>query len=387
MGVIRSKVPWDLRSRGNVDSKRHAKRVREAIKKNLHNIIAEESIISSDGDGKKTKIPVKYLDSYHFKHGKPGDGVGNGKGGKPGDVLKEGKKGKGKSGEGGKPGDAEGEMVYEAEVEIDDLIEMMMEDLELPNLQKKDKVEVTVTHHTYTDKRKKGIMSNWLKKDTILNNMKRNAVEKGSPTIGDFQEDDMRFRTWDEVVERHSNAVVYMMMDRSGSMDEHKRYLCRATFWWLCQFLKTRYDKVEKVFIAHDSTAKVVPEEDFFRVTNSGGTKCSSAYELCWKDIQESRPSSIWNTYVFHFSDGDNWLEDNDRCLDVIKEMAPVCSMMCYGEVMWKNSAWNGDGTLRKSIDGLGLDNVMTALLEEKSDVFPTLAKFLAKNHGKVGRS
>lgn len=378
MSIIGNKIPWDLRQRGRLDSDRHAKKVREAIKKNLHHIIAEESIITTDGK-RATKVPIRYLDSYHFKHGKPGEGVGHGEG-DPGDILRPGKRRQGDdSGEGKKAGDDKGDMVYEAEISFEELTKMMLEDLNLPWMEKKDKVQVITKTPVYTDMRKHGIMANWLRKATVIQNMKRNAIENGKAEFRKLSDDDMRFRTWDERIERHSYAVVYLMMDRSGSMDDHKRYLCKATFWWLCRFLETKYENVEVVFIAHDWDAHIVPEKDFFTIVNSGGTKCSSAYELCWKDIKESRPSNVYNVYCFHFSDGDNWGDDDNRCIELVKEMLHRVNMFAYGEVAWENSMWNNESSLRKALETIKHPRFMTAILKDKKDVYSTLLGFLNK--------
>lgn len=373
MGVLKNSIPWDLRQRGQRDSLRHQKKIRDAIKQNLHHIIAEEAIITTDGK-RTTKVPVKYLDSYYFKHGVPGDKVGHGKG-DAGTVLRPGKKdGEAK---GDKAGEGAGAEIYDAEVSLEELTNMMLEDLELPWLENKNKCEIVTKEVVFTDLRKKGIMSNWAKRRTVMENIKRNAVESGEAKFKDLKDEDMRFRSWNEKVERHSNAVVYLMMDRSGSMDEHKRYLCKAVFWWICRFLERRYDNVEVVFIAHDWDAKVVPEKDFFSISNDGGTRCSSAYELAWRDIKESRPADIWNVYCFHFSDGDNIDNDNARCVELVKEMLQRVNMFAYGEVAWQNSTWVYESSLIRRLDEVEHQKLMTCVLHKKSDVMKALEKFL----------
>lgn len=385
MGILRSNLPYDLRRRGQLDSNRHQKKIREAIKKNLHKIIAEEAIITTDGK-RTTRVPIKYLDSYYFRHGYPKDGAGHGEG-KEGDVLKKGQKkgdGEGKQ-PGNQPGNQPGIDIYDAEITVEELTQMMLEDLGLPWLEKKDKVEIVTTETKFTDLRKKGIMSNWAKRATVLENIKRNAKESNDPRFKGLKDDDMRFRTWDDIVERHSNAVVYLMMDRSGSMDDHKRYLCKATFWWICRFLERKYDHVEVVFIAHDAAARVVPEKDFFTISSYGGTMCSSAYDLAWKDIRESRPQNVWNVYVFHFSDGENWGEDNENCVKLVKEMLNRVNMLAYGEVHYEgDDNEEDDGSafftpLMKTFkDKIGdHERMLIARMSRKSDVFKTLKAFL----------
>ena len=373
MGVLKNKIPWDLRQRGQRDSQRHQKKIKEAIRQNLHKIIAEEAIITTDGK-RQTKVPVRYLDSYHFKHGKMRDGVAHGDG-EIGDVIHPGKSQQ--EDQGGKKG--KGQDVYEAEISVDELTNMMLDDLNLPWLEEKDRKAVITKHVEYTDLRKRGPLSNWAKRQTVLENIKRNAIEGKKAEFKSLKDEDMRFRTWNERIEKHSNAVVYLMMDRSGSMDEHKRYLCKATFWWICRFLEKLYDNVEVIFIAHDYEAKVVPEKDFFTLSNSGGTKCSSAYDLAWKDIQESRPDNAWNVYCFHFSDGDNTEEDDQVCKNIVKEMLGRVNMFAYGEVAYQNDNWQDKSGLITALKELDHDRLMTAVLKDKKDVYPTLRKFLAK--------
>lgn len=376
MGVLKNKIPWDLRQRGQRDSQRHQQKIKQAIRKNLHKIIAEESIITTDGK-RTTKVPVRYLDSYYFKHGRMQDGVGHGDGDK-GTVLRPGKD-KRDQASGDKPGDQAGQDIYDAEISVDELTKMMIEDLDLPWLEDKEKKQVITTHIEYTDLRKRGPLSNWAKRQTVIENIKRNAVEGKGAQFGELKEEDMRFRTWNERIERHSNAVVYLMMDRSGSMDDYKRYLCKATFWWLCRFLEKMYDHVEVVFIAHDYEAKVVPEKDFFTISNDGGTRCSSAYELAWKDIQESRPSNVWNVYCFHFSDGDNGSEDNELCAKIVQEMLLRINMFAYGEVAYNNNHWQERSGLITVLRDVKHPRLMTSVLKEKTDVYLTLKKFLGK--------
>src|SRR4029450_14152913 len=123
-------IPWDLRRRALKDSMRHDKRVKEAIRTNLKDLIAEENIITSDGR-KLVKIPLRYLDQYRFRFGPMGSGTGQGKG-HVGEVIAR-ERGDGHE----QPGDQPGEQVYEAEIAVEELTRMMLEDLALPWLEDK----------------------------------------------------------------------------------------------------------------------------------------------------------------------------------------------------------------------------------------------------------
>ena len=240
---------WKLRQRGKRDADRHKERLRKAAKDNMKEIISSEDIISTDGSGKKIKIPVKYLEQWRFKHGsnKKNHGVGHGgQDSKPGDIIhidpEPGDK---------KAGDNKGEMLFE-EFSLDEIINMMMEDLNLPWLEDKpEKVEIETETIMYSDISKKGLMPNIDLRRTLKENLKRNAA-KGDPKVRNFKQDDLRYKTYDIKKDYRSNAAVYLVMDRSGSMTTDKKYVAKSFFFWMVQFIKKKYSNVELVFIAHD---------------------------------------------------------------------------------------------------------------------------------------
>jgi sporulation protein YhbH len=374
---------WGMRKRGKRDSARHSKRVKKAIRDNLRDLISDASIISSDGK-KKIKIPIRYLDNYRFKHdeNKNEEGVGQGNdSNSPGDAIAH--DGTGRKGNGsGQAGDGEGEDLYEEEVTVAELVDMMLEDLNLPWLEKKESmVEIETENIKFTDISEVGPLSNVDKKKTIFENMKRNA-KLGKPVIHKIRPEDMRYKVWEMETEYHSNAAVYFLMDRSGSMDDDKKYIAKSFFFWLAHFCKTKYSNVELIFIAHDTTAKIVPEKDFFRITNSGGTMCSSAYQLALDDIENSHPPNLWNNYVFAFSDGDNWPSDNEKCMGIVKDLLKVCTAVGYGEID-TDSFYNYGGLFswstlheefQKHIDH---PHFLTASIQKKDDIYTCLRQFL----------
>lgn len=373
---------WGMRRRAKRDHARHSERVKKAIRENLKDLISDASIISSDGK-KKIKIPIRYLDNYRFKHGenknREGVGQGNHKN-KPGDPIAH--DGTGQKGKGDKASDQEGEDLYEEEITIAELVEMMLEDLNLPWLEKKENmVEIETENIKFTDISEIGPLSNVDKKKTIFENIKRNA-KLGKPIIRKIKPEDLRYKVWEMEKEYHSNAAVYFLMDRSGSMDDDKKYIAKSFFFWLAHFCKTKYGNVELIFIAHDTTAKIVPEDNFFKITNSGGTMCSSAFALAQEDIEKNHPKELWNNYVFSFSDGDNWPEDNARCITHVKNLLEVCTAVGYGEIntssfynygkMFKWSTLHEE--FKKHIDH---PRFLTASIEKKEDIYNCLREFL----------
>lgn len=372
---------WSMRKRGRLDSNRHIERVKRAIKENLRDLISESNIISSDGK-KKVKIPIRFLDNYRFKHAedKNQEHVGHSnRGGKPGDIIAREKIGKGGS---DKAGDQEGEVIYE-EVELQEIIDLMLEELELPWLEHKDSAnEIETDNLTFDDISEVGPLSNVDKKRTILENMKRNAKSGSGAIVKKVFPEDLRYKIWDNKKEFQSNAAVYFLMDRSGSMDQDKKYIARAFFFWLAHFCRTKYNNLDLVFIAHDTSAKIVPEENFFSITNSGGTMCSSAFILALEHIKENHDPNKWNNYVFEFSDGDNWGEDSVKCINAVKELLEICTAVGYGEIdsggfwgtktNWKMSTLHED--LKKNIDH---PRFLTTIIKRKEDVYDCLKQFL----------
>jgi sporulation protein YhbH len=378
-------IPWELRRRALKDSIRHDRRVKEAIRKHLKELIAEETIITSDGT-KVVKIPLRYLDQYRFRFGQPGSGTGQGKG-QVGDVIaRDGARGAGRE----QPGDQPGEQVYEAEISVEELTRMMLEDLALPWLEDKDQQAITTTTYQFEDIRRKGSLANLDKKRTLRENLKRHAAHK-HPKVGAFDEADLRFKVWRVREESHSNAAVYLLMDRSGSMTTEKKYIAKSFFFWLVRFLRLKYADVDTVFIAHDTEAQVVPEREFFTISNSGGTMCSAAYRVALEHLQQHHPKARWNTYVFHFSDGDNWEEDNPTCRALVTQLLEHTAMVGYGEIRYRdeatfygwvksfNPAWS---TLHHELSTITHPRFVTVAIKQKEDVYQALQTFFRKREG-----
>ncbi|WP_082130192.1 sporulation protein YhbH [Aneurinibacillus tyrosinisolvens] len=330
---IISREDWSLHRKGHQDQMRHQEKVKEAIKKNLPDLVSEENIIMSNGRD-VVKIPIRSLDEYRIRYNyNKSKHVGQGDGdSKVGDVIaREPEPAKG-PGKGQGAGDQPGDDYYEAEISVEELEEMLFAEMELPNLQQKEQDEIIVEEIEFNDIRKKGLMGNIDKKRTILEALRRNGLQ-GNAGIKNISNEDLRFKTWEEVVKPHSNAVILAMMDTSGSMGAMEKYVARSFFFWMVRFLRTKYEKVDIVFIAHHTEAKEVTEEAFFSKGESGGTICSSAYRKALEIIEERYSPAMYNIYPFHISDGDNLTSDNDRCVKLVKELMDKSNMFGYGEV------------------------------------------------------
>lgn len=371
---IVSREDWSLHRKGYQDQTRHQQKVREAIKQNLPDLVTEESIVTSHNK-QIIKVPIRSLDEYRFRfnHNKSKH-VGQGDGdSQVGDVLgvdpSAASPGKGEG-----AGDQPGEDYFEAEVSMEELQSMLFEELELPYMEQKQKDNLEVEDIQFNDIRKKGIMSNIDKKRTILENLRRNA-NSGTPGIHHISPDDLRFKTWDEVVVPHSNALILAMMDTSGSMGSFEKFIARSFFFWMTRFLRTKYEKVEIVFIAHHTEAKEVTEEEFFTKGESGGTICSSAYQKALEIIERRYPSSHYNIYPFHFSDGDNLTSDNERCVKLIGKLLERCNMFGYGEV----NQYNRSSTLMSAYRHIQYPRFQHCVIREKGEVYKALKTFFTK--------
>ncbi len=168
-------------------------------------------------------------------------------------------------------------------------------------------------------------------------------------------------------------AAVIAMRDVSGSMGEFKTYITRSFFFWMVRFLRTRYDNVDIVFLAHHVDAKEVDEQTFFHLGESGGTRVSSAYQLALDVIADRYDPQRWNIYPFHFSDGDNWGEaDNKKCLDLVRRLLAVSAAFGYGEI----NEGGYTSPLMTSFATLRDPRFIAVAIHDKRDVYPALKRF-----------
>jgi sporulation protein YhbH len=379
------------------DRLRHREKVRESIRENIADIIAEESIIGKNKD-RIIKVPLRGIKEYRFIYGDNAPGVGQGDGNaQPGQVV--GKTGKDGQGQGdGKAGDRPGVDYYETDVTLDELIEIMFEDLELPNLERRALREIPTDRFA---KRKGyrhvGIRIRLDKRRTARQRVKRVLATRhnqtvqgyGTPKDADgnerrfpFHQDDLRYKHLETDVREESNAAVVCIMDTSGSMDTMKKYLARSFFFLLYQFISTRYRNVEIVFVAHHTEANEVTEDEFFHKGEAGGTFISSGYQKALDIIAERYHPSLWNLYAFHCSDGDNFDSDNPAALRAAKELSEICNLFGYGEIKPLGSRYY-ESSMLNVFRRLDAPNFQAVLIERKEDIWPSFKAFLSKDRVK----
>lgn len=379
-----------LRSdRSATDRQRHRQKVREAVRENIADLIAEESIIGKNKD-KIIKVPIRGMKEYRFIYGENTPGVGQGDGSsQPGQVVgKANDEGQG-PGE-GQAGDQAGVDYYETDVTLEELIDIMFEDLELPDMERKTLREIPSERVSKRKGfRKMGVRVRLDKRRTAMARIRRKVavMRRDGKTDWDpeqrfpFHTDDLTYRHLVEDVRPDSNAAVVCIMDTSGSMDTMKKYLARSFFFLLYQFVSTKYDKVELAFVAHHTEGREVTEDEFFYKGESGGTFISSGYNKALEIIQERYHPSLWNVYAFHCSDGDNFESDNPATLRAAQELCEMCNLFGYGEIKPLGSRYY-ESSMLGIFRRLEADNYQTVLIERKEDIWPSFRAFMSKEEG-----
>lgn len=395
MTVFRPYTDSDaLRSdRSAGDRKRHREKLRRAIRENIADIIAEESIIGRSRD-RIIKVPIRGVKEYRFIYGDNEGGVGTGDGNtKPGQVI--GKAGR-RNGQGsGQAGSEPGVDYYEAEITLEELVDIMFEDLELPDMERKILKEM-LSERVAKRKgyRKQGIRVHLDRKRTARARVRRKvATGKAGPTVAfgggseeseeegerfPFHKEDLIYRRLRVDTREESNAVVICIMDTSGSMDRLKKYLARSFFFLLYQFVATKYDNVQIVFVAHHTQAKEVTEEEFFHKGESGGTMISSGYKKALEIIKDRYHPAHWNIYAFHCSDGDNFESDNEEAMRAAAELCKVCNLFGYGEIKPMGSHYYESSMLER-FRRLDANNFQSVLIERREDVWPAFRALMSR--------
>ncbi len=366
------------------DRLRHRQKVRQSIRDGIADIIAEESIIGGDRD-RIIKVPIRGIKEYRFVYGENAPGVAQGEGEmEPGQEIG---KAPGRVRNGTKAGNQPGVDYYETDVTLDELIDIMFEDLELPDLERKKLREIeSLRISRRKGYRQVGIRVRLDKHRTVKSKIKRKlATQHGAEMSAHearrfpFHEDDLTYRHMITDTKKESNAVVLCIMDTSGSMDTMKKYLARCFFFLLYQFVTTKYRNAEIVFIAHHTEAREVTEEEFFHKGESGGTMISSGFVKALEIIAARYHPSLWNIYAFHCSDGDNFDSDNETALRHAKELAEICNLVGYGEIKPR-----GTGSYESSMIHLfrrvDSPNFHSLLIERKEDIWPSFKAFLARD-------
>jgi uncharacterized sporulation protein YeaH/YhbH (DUF444 family) len=361
------------------DHQRFRQIVKGRIRKDLRRFLHRREFVGQEGR-KLVSIPIHDIDTPTFRYGDNSSGVGMGDG-QPAD------------GEGGgnTGGEQEGKHLLEVDVSLEELADILAEELKLPRIQPRGSSRLTSVRDQYTGVSPTGPAALRHFKRTYREALKRQmmlgAYNPDDPIITPIRRD-MRYRSWNEVKKPQNNAVIVYMMDVSGSMGEQQKELVRLEAFWIDTWLRRNYEGIESRYIVHDVAAREVDKQTFFSMREDGGTRISSAYQ-CAQQLLEQRFNSMeWNIYLFHFSDGDNSSEaDNRLCCRILSEkLLPTANLFGYCQVASSYGSGNFINVLHEAFPGssasrgadAGSVNLVTSRVNAREDIYDSLRTFFA---------
>ncbi len=354
------------------DHQRFRQIVRGRIRKDLRRFISRGELIAREGD-RLVSIPVHDIDIPTFRYGDNSSGVGIGEG-EEGDAAQGG-------GQKNSGGDQPGRHILEVDVSLDELADILGQELQLPRIEPKGEHRLTTVRDKYSGIRPVGPQSLRVFKRTFREALKRQLAlgtyDPENPVIVPIKRD-LRFRSWNEVKKPQSNAVIVYMMDVSGSMGDEQKELVRLEAFWIDTWLRRNYEGIESRYIVHDVQAHEVDRKTFFTVREDGGTRISSALQKAQEILDSAYDPADWNIYLFHFSDGDNSSEaDNRLCVQLLeKHLAPRCNMFGYCQVASPYGSGNFINVLREAFGGEPGGRVVVSRVNGRDDIYDSLKTF-----------
>ncbi len=410
----------NAKGKSTVNRQRFIERYKQQIKKSVSDAVTQRGVTDID-KGENISIPTKDISEPIFHQGKGGIKKQIHPGNKEfveGDKIP---KPRGNEGSGSGNGDAsdsgEGKDDFVFQISKDEYLELLFEDLALPNLQKTQLSKI-VNHQIHrAGFTNDGVPANInivrslrtsLARRIALTAAKRKQLAKlkselqelldvpGSdadlieakksqiaeleyrikkiPFIDTF---DLRYNNFARHEVPSSQAVMFCLMDVSGSMDQATKDIAKRFYILLYLFLTRTYKNLEVVFIRHHTQAKEVDEHEFFYSQETGGTIVSSALRLM-NEIQRKRyPENEWNIYVAQASDGDNWADDCGKCADLLsKKILPVVRYYSYIEITQRahQSLWKQYQELQKDFGNIAVQHI-----KNQNDIYPVFRELFKK--------
>ncbi|NLS11332.1 YeaH/YhbH family protein [Vibrio sp. SM6] len=409
------------KNKSAVNRQRFLKRYKEQIKESVTDAVNRRSITNTE-TGEDVSIPQRDIKEPMFHQGKggirervhpgndqftTGDRIERPKGG-----------GGGGAGDGDASPDGEGQDDFVFQISKDEYLDLLFEDLELPNLKKNQIAKITEwkTHRSgfqtagipanisivrslqqslarrtaMTAGRKRLIRELESELDRIERNEPAQPLEKQRieqeiaelrariervPFIDTF---DLRFKNYEKRPVPSSQAVMFCIMDVSGSMDQATKDIAKRFYVLLYLFLNRTYENVEVVFIRHHTQAKEVDEHEFFYSQETGGTIVSSALRLTDEIIRARYPTGQWNIYAAQASDGDNWADDSPRCRELLTKLLPSCQYYSYIEITRRShqTLWHEYEKLAAQFGNFAMKNIRSV-----DDIFPVFRELFRKEH------
>ncbi|MEM9387148.1 MAG: YeaH/YhbH family protein [Pseudomonadota bacterium] len=407
----------DAKKKSIVNRQRFLQRFKHQLKKAVNDAASGRSITEIN-KGEKVTIPARDISEPQFKIGDGGrrDIVHPGnKEFTAGDRVQRPKGGKG--GRGGKASkDGQGEDDFAFELSRQEFLDFMFEDLELPHLVKKELTRLPDYKTVRAGYTLDGVPANINVVRSLRGSLAR-RIAMGGPLRGQLKvleaefdalsdddkegdrgqelEEQMRsLRTrlraipfLDTVDLRYNHrikqpqpstqAVMFCLMDVSGSMTQERKDLAKQFFILLYLFLQRNYERIDVVFIRHHTVAIEVEEDEFFHSRETGGTVVSSALNLTRDIIRDRYPSNAWNIYCAQASDGDNWPDDSPGCRAILsEELLPLMQYFAYIEITPASHQrlWQEYEIVKEAHPNFAMQQIDGA-----NDIYPVFRKLFAR--------
>ncbi len=409
----------DARNKSTVNRQRFLRRFKGQIRNAVRQAIGRRNVRDIDA-GEEVHITGKDISEPQFRQGRPGVWRRVNAGNDRFVVGDEVERPSGSSGGGGGQASNEGESLDDFVFTLtrEEFLDIFFDDLALPNLVKTQLAQIKeyqsrragytqtgtpanisirrsmrgaagrrIAHGTPLRQRLEVLQQEWeqvvaergegdARACELQEEMARlRARLEAIPFIDEF---DLRYTHRVRVPQPSTQAVMFCLMDVSGSMDEERKQVAKRFFMLLYLFLRRTYERIDLVFVRHHTQAAEVDEEEFFHSRESGGTVVSSALALTLKIVRERYGSQAWNVYVAQASDGDNWNADSPLCRELLDEsLLPLCQYYAYIEIndavprnLWEEYA----KLLPEHKERFAMQRII-----EPSDIFPVFRSLFKK--------
>lgn len=401
-----------------VNKQRFIKRYREQIRQAVAKAVSGRKIMDIEQSG-QVSIPVKDISEPIFHHGQGGKREWVHPGNKKfvrGDSFDRQQQGSG--GTGSRASDSgEGEDDFVFTLSREDFLNFFFEDMALPDLAKRHLAKIAEVRKVRAGFSIDGTPSNlsvlrtmrtslgrrialsspYQRKLNALEHEYNEVLDEDGPYSARAQEMMKEMRHLRARIDRvpfiekldlrynnrilkkrpQAQAVMFCLMDVSGSMDESRKDLAKRFFMLLYLFLKRNYERIDVVFIRHHTVAKEVDEDDFFHSRESGGTVVSSALKLMVEVIHNRYPASQWNIYCAQASDGDNWAGDSELCGRLLREsILPLVQYYAYVEVASEEpqNLWEEYMSVKSAYENFAMQRIIGA-----DEIYPVLHDLFQK--------
>jgi len=410
------------KNKSTVNRQRFLRRYKAQIKQSISEAINKRSVTDVDS-GESVSIPTDDISEPMFHQGRgglrhrvhPGNDhfIQNDRIERP----QGGGGGGGGSGQGQASPDGEGQDEFVFQISKDEYLDLLFEDLALPNLKKNQHrqlneykthragftangvpANISVVRSLQNSLARRTAMTAGKKRelreleaslDSVTNSEPAQLLEEERlrkeiaelrakiervPFIDTF---DLRYKNYEKRAEPSSQAVMFCLMDVSGSMDQATKDMAKRFYILLYLFLSRTYKNVEVVYIRHHTQAKEVDEHEFFYSQETGGTIVSSALKLMDEVVKERYDPAQWNIYAAQASDGDNWADDSPLCHEILaKKLLPVVRYYSYIEITRRahQTLWREYEHLQSMFDNFAMQHI-----RDQDDIYPVFRELFHK--------